>query len=261
MDEEEAFDLVDESRSSEFPDGNVKVALENLEREYTEEPDKEKERYQEQLDEGEKLKVNEDPTKILTRLHIIQKVLEKRFKVKVTDREIWRKLLRRLPEQYSVEKTVLTIKLDAGELTKKILDSTLGRKYDDIKKGKLSEEVESTENEGAFVGKETRNVPRERKACSLCGKLGHVRDNCWQDPKNAKAREDYLRRMGERSEMGDRKNGFAPFGGRAYLDTHYFRTPHRETRTCYRCGSRGHIARNCPLGNEIHLEEGNVGID
>ena len=152
MDEEEAFDLVDESRSPEFPDGNVKVALENLEREYTEEPDKEKERYQEQLDESEKLKPNEDPTKILTRLHIIQKVLEKRFEVKVTDREIWRKLLRRLPEQYSVEKTVLTIKLDARELSKKILDSTLGRKYDDIKKGKLSEEVESTENEGAFVG-------------------------------------------------------------------------------------------------------------
>ena len=156
---------------------------------------------------------------------------------------------------------MLTIKLDAGELSKKILDSTLGRKYDDIKKGKLSEEVESTENEGAFVGKETRNVPQERKACSLCGKLGHLRENCWQDPKNAKAREDYLRRMGERSEMGDQKNGFAPFGGRAYLDTHYFRTPHRETRTCYRCGSRGHIARNCPLGNEIHLEEGNVGIN
>ena len=213
MDKEEAFDLVDESRSSDYPDGNVKIALENLEREYTEEPDKERERYQEQLDEGEKLKMDEDPTKILTKLHIIQKVLEKRFDVKVTDREIWKKLLRRLPEQYGVEKTVLTIKLDAGEMSKKILVSTLGRKFDDIKKGKLSEEVESTGNEGAFVGKETRNVSRERKVCSLCGKLGHLRDKCWEDPNNAKDREDYLRRMSDRNEMRDRKNGFAPFGG------------------------------------------------
>ena len=67
-------------------------------------------------------------------------------------------------------------------MTKKVLNSTLSRKFDDIKKGKLCEEVESTGNEGAFMGRESRNIPREQKTCSLCGKLGHLREKCWQDP-------------------------------------------------------------------------------
>lgn len=71
IDKEESFDLVDKIRNTNYPDGNVKIALNNLEKEYTEQPDKERERYQEQLDKNGKMKSNEDPTKILTKLDII----------------------------------------------------------------------------------------------------------------------------------------------------------------------------------------------
>lgn len=114
--------------------------------------------------------------------------LEKHFKAKVIDKEVWRKLIRRLPEQYKVERTILTIKLDAGKMSRAILNLTLSRKFEELRKDMkmLEEEEQSTGIEGAFVGsvgKPIRNVPQEQKTCGLCSKLGHVREDCWEDPK------------------------------------------------------------------------------
>ena len=91
------------------------------------------------------------------------------------------------------------------------------------------------------------------KTCSLCGKWGHLRKDCFLLPENKEKLDKYRAKQRQRfTDVQERVRS----EGRGRL-------PYTGRQRCYLCGVEGHIARNCLMSYQSrrNTEDGNVGVD
>ena len=106
MNDYEAFELVNNTRDNDYPDGNVFKALTDLEDRYKTSKSTIVEELEEKWEKRRTLKKGGKPVKLLNNLIMIQKQLGIEG-VQKTDKQLYTKFFRALGDEYSATKAVL----------------------------------------------------------------------------------------------------------------------------------------------------------
>ena len=170
-----------------------------------------------------KVKAKENPVTILEGLFNLQENLTK-FNVIKTDEEVFEKLLERLPNEYRMEAAILKYALNGGTLNQEKIIQELTIKYEDLNPDDSDEEItddseDLSDDKEALIGKTSKAkklknkskgmtqkdvetmikeavdaalVSTNQKSCSVCGKIGHLKADCFTLPENAEKKTGIL---------------------------------------------------------------------
>ena len=257
-DDSRAFGIVEDTKDGDYPNGNVQLALDELRTEFTESTLITKRKMEKAFLRTKKYKKKNNPVKELEKLLTLRRSLKK-HNVEKSLADCFEVVLRRLPKEYRSVKKFLKCRLVEGNLTYENVAQQLTMRFDELEEGEDSSEDESTESE-ASQKTEKAVLAVDNKMCSLCGKWGHTRDRCFEDPKNAHLLEAYLQqRERNRSQLRSKYGGlhYGQGQGRGYHPGRLSNRGQRGPKLCHICKSPSHLARDCPVNRTV--EAANVG--
>lgn len=184
MSEEVSFSIVDEAKTEELPGGDLAKAWKGLMDTF--EPSTastkvilKKQFYASKLSDAEK-----DPEEWITELELLRQRL-KSLKVTVEDEDLVIHILNNLPKEYDSLVEAIEEDLNKGadeEVTVKRVRERVRARF---RRMQLRQK-ESDGDELALLASGKKFKGR----CGQCGKLGHKKENCWENPKNKKTKEE-----------------------------------------------------------------------
>ena len=84
-------------------------------------------------------------------------------------------------------------------------------------------------------------VLTNQKSCSVCGKIGHLKADCFTLPENAEKKREYFARL-ESKRFANKPQGGLLCANRG----HASRGGNVPARYCELCGSNAHLSNTCP---------------
>jgi hypothetical protein len=170
-----AFNIIKLSKNTQFPDGNINVAWAKLKAKYA--PDSaphmamlSKKFYASTLKQGS------DPDLFITYLEDLRGQLEN-MSFNIDENQFMIHILNNLTKDYEVQVTLLErdIGSTSNPLTIEEIRNELSLRYERLKKSSAS----TTDSDKAlFAGGKFKGN------CHYCGKQGHKREDCWENPQN-----------------------------------------------------------------------------
>ena len=229
-----------------------------------------------------KIKATENLVTILEGLFDFKENLKK-FEVVKTNEEVFEKLLERLPKEYRMEAAILKYALNGGTLNQEKIIQELTIKYEDLNPDDSDEEItddseDSSDDEEALIGKTSKAkkskktskgmtqkdvetmvkeavkaalVSTSQKICSVCGKIGHLKADCFTLPENAeKKKREYFTRL-ESKRFANQPQGGLLCANRG----HATRGGNVPARYCELCGSNAHLSNTSPENMGIKIAQ------
>ena len=182
--EEVIFGIVVESVSNTFPDGDAKLAWDNLYERFEPTTGAEKIRLK---SEFQKMRINdatEDPDIWINKLETLHRRL-KSLGVDMSDEDFEIHVLNNLPKEYEG-----TIQLCEEELDTSSLTITTMKKRIRARFTRLNKEYSKSNESVALIMKN-----KFKGMCSNCGKIGHKGADCFELEQNKEKKEAWLKKM------------------------------------------------------------------
>ena len=219
------FGIIDEATSKMFPEGDARVAWQNLKDKY--EPDTGTAKVQLRLEfQQTSLGEDEDPDEWITKLELIRRRL-KNLKVIIGDEEFILHILNNLPPAYESTTELLEDALGSGTLTMLYLKNKLRSKYRRTKKN----------NDAKMDSVALYNKQQFKGSCTVCGKIGHKGVDCFSLEKNKDKKEAFFKKLKKDKEKKGGKKG------------------QKGDIKCFKCGKTGHVKTDCPDNKEKKKED------
>ena len=190
---EVSFGVVDESISTQFPDGDARLAWKNLFKKYEPSTGAMKVELKLQFQQSTLSDVNEDPNEWITKLELIRR----RFKTlghEVSDEDIVLHVLNNLPTEYENLVEANEKLLTKGNLKFEDLKDKISAKFRRLQKQGLATSGSGTSSEDA-VALMVRT--QFKGACTVCGRIGHRGSDCFSLEKNKAKKEAWMKTINE----------------------------------------------------------------
>ena len=185
--EDISFGIIDESVSDSFPDGDARLAWKNLRDRF--EPNTgaakvqlKQEFHQLKLSNGE-----EDPDPWLTSLELKRRRL-RTLGATMEDDDMILHILNSLPKEYETVVELCEEDLSRGNISLTMVKERIRARYKRLLK------ANSDEQEAIALMAKTQF----KKACTVCGKIGHKGADCFTLEKNKDKKEAYMKKLNER---------------------------------------------------------------
>ena len=180
------FGMVDESISTDFPDGDARLAWKNLYAKFEPTTGAEKVRLKTEFQLMRMEEATDDPDPWITKLEITRRRLIT-LGHKMDDDDILIHILNNLPTEYETVIEISEEDLTLGKLTLQVLKQRTRARYARLSK---KSDVEASNNSVALMMK-----TGFKGACNVCGKIGHKGTDCFSLDKNKSKKEEWFKNI------------------------------------------------------------------
>jgi len=203
--DEVSFGVIDESVSTDFPDGDARLAWKNLYKKYEPTTGAMKVELKMEFQQLSLDDVNDDPDEWITKLELIRR----RLKVlghEISDEDMILHILNNMPAEYENLVETNERALTRGTLKLDELREEIIAKYRRLQKTGKATNTSKSESDEA-VALIMRN--QFKGACNVCGRIGHKGADCFSLEKNKDKKEKWMKAMREkRNKNGNRNNRY-----------------------------------------------------
>jgi hypothetical protein len=192
--EDIAFGIVDESVSVAFPDGDARVAWRNLRARFEPNTGAAKVQLKQEFHQLKLTSAEEDPDPWITSLELKRRRLQT-LGATMDDDDMILHILNALPKEYETVVELCEEDLTRGNITLATVKERIRARYKRIIK------ANSDDQEAIALMAKTQF----KKACTVCGKIGHKGADCFTLEKNKDKKEAYMKKMNERRNKGNNR--------------------------------------------------------
>ena len=185
--EEIIFGIVDESVSKDFPDGDARLAWKNLQDKYEPSTGAAKVQLKKEFHMLKLTSVDEDPDIWLTELELKRRRL-KTLGSTIEDDDLILHILNHLPKEYEMVIELCEDDLSRGKIELSTVKERIRARYNRLQK------VEEEADEAIALMMKSQF----KKACTVCGKIGHKGSNCFSLEKNKAKKEAFWNKIKSR---------------------------------------------------------------
>ena len=193
--EDISFGIIDESVSTTYPNGDARVAWKNLRDRFEPNTGAAKVQLKQEFHQLKLSSVDEDPDPWMTTLELKRRRL-KTLGATMEDDDMILHILNSLPKEYETVVELCEEDLTRGNINLLTVKERIRARYKRIIK------TNSDEQEVVALMAKTQF----KKACTVCGKIGHKGADCFTLEKNKDKKEAYMKKLNERRNKGNNKN-------------------------------------------------------
>ena len=228
--EPKSFRIIYNSKTSNLPSGSASLAWERLKAKFEPKTGATLTQLKREFTNS-KLQKGESPDEWVEKLETIRTTIEQIMgKPHIDDDDMMLHIINNIPEDYDIIVDRVTRELSNKTLT---LDSLLED---------LQEKFERIKTKKGYKGETSFYAKQIKTRCHSCGKIGHKKENCWENEDNKDKRprgwkknytSNYKNEKNEKNEKNDRSDK-------------QYKNPNI---VCWRCNQKGHVQSNCPKNN------------
>jgi len=189
------FGIVDESVSTDFPDGDARLAWAKLQEKFEPKTGAAKVQLKKEFHQCKLTSVDEDPEVWITDLELKRRRL-KVLGTEIVDEDLILHIINNLPKEYEMVIELCEEDLSKGILTLKDARERIRARFNRIKKAK-------DDTDEAIALMTTKGF---KGACTVCGKVGHKGADCFSLEKNKDKKEKYFKRLKDKRRKGKKNN-------------------------------------------------------
>ena len=197
-----SLQIIMSARTTLFKEGDAAVAWSRLEEVYTNKGEMEEADLEEQFNNS-KLNVHDDPDKWFNALEEIRTRLIVDYENVIDEKRMIKKLTTKLPTIYEPVTEALINLRALGKVP--TLEDVKNRIRDRF--SRHNQQRGTRNNTRVPKGEETALIASRSKqfkgTCTLCGKYGHKRENCWDDDKNKNNRPNNKNNRNSKNNNSD----------------------------------------------------------
>ena len=194
--EEITFGIVDESISADFPDGDARLAWKNLQEKFEPNTGAAKVQLKQEFHQLKLGSVENDPDVWLTQLELKRRRL-KNLGATIEDDDLILHILNCLPKEYETVVELCEDDLSRGNINLVTVKERIRARY-----ARLQKVSEDSDEAVALMMKS-----QFKKACTVCGKIGHKGPDCFTLEKNKdKMKTFYDKRNNRRNRNRNKKS-------------------------------------------------------
>jgi len=194
--EEISFGIIDESISDAFPDGDARVAWKNLCDKYEPSTGAAKVQAKQEFHQLKLASADEDPDTWLVSLELKRRRL-KTLGTTIEDDDMILHILNNLPREYETVVELCEDDLSQGTVNLQTVKERVRARYHRLQKAN-----ESMDEAIALMTK-----TQFKKACTVCGKIGHKGADCFTLERNKDKKEAYFKKLEEKRNKSKNNNG------------------------------------------------------
>ena len=192
--EEVSFGIIDESVSTDFPDGDARLAWKNLKARYEPNTGAAKVQLKQEFHQMKLESADEDPDPWLTALELKRRRL-KTLGTTMEDDDMILHILNNLPKEYETVVELCEEDLSRGNINLATVKERIRARYN-----RLQKTNESMDEAIALMMRS-----QFKKSCSVCGKIGHKGTDCFTLERNKDKKEAFLKKLEEKRNKGRNK--------------------------------------------------------
>jgi hypothetical protein len=196
--EDITFGIVDESVSETFPDGDARVAWTNLKARFEPNTGAAKVQLKQEFHQLKLSSADEDPDPWLTNLELKRRRL-KTLGATIEDDDIILHILNNLPKEYETVVELCEEDLSRGNVNLQTVKERIRARYTRLQKA-----IDDPDDAVALMMK-----TQFKKACTVCGKIGHKGVDCFTLEKNKEKKEEYFKKLKEKKNKGKNKKNWS----------------------------------------------------
>ena len=194
--EDVTFGIIDESVSTDFPDGDARLAWKNLKDRFEPNTGAAKVQLKQEFHQLKLESADEDPDIWITQLELKRRRLQNLGST-IEDDDLILHILNHLPKEYEMVVELCEDDLSNGKIELSTVKERIRARYN-----RLQKVTEDSDDAIALMMK-----TQFKKACTVCGKIGHKGSDCFTLEKNkAKKEEFYEKRFGKRNKNKNYNN-------------------------------------------------------
>ena len=175
------FGIVDESVSTDFPDGDARLAWRNLKDRYEPNTGAAKVQLKQEFHQLKLESAEDDPDIWITQLELKRRRLQNLGST-IEDDDLILHILNCLPKEYETVVELCEDDLSRGKIELSIVKERIRARYN-----RLQKIVEESDEAVALMMKN-----QYKKACTVCGKIGHKGSDCFNLEKNKAKKEEWF---------------------------------------------------------------------
>ena len=193
--EDVTFGIIDEAISTDFPDGDARLAWKNLTEKYEPTTGASKVQLKQEFHQCKLASVDDDPEVWITQLELKRRRL-KVLGATIDDDDLILHILNHLPKEYETVVELCEEELSNGTLTLTRTKERIRARFARIKR--------SQEDSDEGIALMMKN--KFKGACNVCGKIGHKGSDCWTLDKNKSKKKEFFAKMKEKKFKKKNKN-------------------------------------------------------
>ena len=185
--EDISFGIIDESVSETFPDGDARLAWTNLRARFEPNTGAAKVQLKQEFHQLKLSNTEEDPDPWITSLELKRRRL-RTLGATIEDDDMILHILNSLPKEYETVVELCEEDLSRGNISLTTVKERIRARYKRLLK------TSSDEQDAIALMAKTQF----KKACTVCGKIGHKGADCFTLEKNKEKKEAYMKKLNER---------------------------------------------------------------
>ena len=194
--EDISFGIIDESVTVAFPDGDARVAWKNLKDRYEPNTGAAKVQAKQEFQQLKLASSDDDPDPWLTNLELKRRRL-KTLGTNIEDDDMILHILNNLPKEYETVVELCEEDLSKGTVNLQSVKERIRARYTRLQKANDNDEAIALMMKTQF-----------KRACTVCGKIGHKGTDCFTLEKNKEKKEEYFKKLNEKRNKGrNNQNG------------------------------------------------------
>ncbi len=190
------FGIVDESISTDFLDGDARLAWKNLQEKFEPSTGAAKVQLKQEFHQLKLTSVDEDPDAWITQLELKRRRL-KTLGAVIADDDLILHILNHLPKEYETMVELCEEDLSRGEISLNTVKERIRARFNRLQK--LSDDPDEAV---ALMMKS-----QFKGACTVCGKIGHKGADCFTLEKNKAKKEAYYKKIDENKKKKKNNKG------------------------------------------------------
>ena len=199
------FGIVDESISTDFPDGDARLAWKNLQEKFEPSTGAAKVQLKQEFHQLKLSTVDEDPDAWITQLELKRRRL-KTLGAVIAEDDLILHILNHLPKEYETVVELCEEDLSRGNINLNTVKERIRARFT-----RLQKLTDDPDEAVALMMKS-----QFKGACTVCGKIGHKGSDCFTLEKNKAKKEAYFKKMDEnRKKKKNNKGKWRPKGSQS----------------------------------------------
>ena len=189
------FGIVDESISSDFPEGDARLAWKNLQDRFEPSTGAAKVQLKQEFHQLKLGSVDEDPDIWITELELKRRRL-KNLGTTIEDDDLILHILNHLPKEYETVVELCEEDLSRGNINLGTVKERIRARFNRLQKA-------SADSEGAIA---LMMKSQFKGACTVCGKIGHKGPDCFTLERNKAKKEEYFKKLRQKRANNNKHN-------------------------------------------------------